>query len=98
MNLENNGRARVLCLHAAAKRLQIPERTLRYRASRGRIEGAFKQGKLWKFPLTALESGPGKRVLAIGLVVVSVWYLPHSQLVDAPCVAGGAPASAEIVR
>jgi hypothetical protein len=47
---------RVLCLHAAAKRLQIPERTLRYQASRGRIQGAFKQGKLWKFPVTALEA------------------------------------------
>jgi len=69
MKLENNGRARVLCLHAAAKRLQIPERTLRYRASRGRIEGAFKQGKLWKFPLTALENGPGKRMAAIGLML-----------------------------
>jgi len=51
---------RVLCLHAAAKRLQIPERTLRYRASRGRIEGAFKLGKLWKFPVTALEYAGGK--------------------------------------
>ncbi len=46
---------RVLCLHAAAKRLQVPERTLRYRASRGRVPGAFKQGKLWKFALAALE-------------------------------------------
>ena len=46
---------RVLCLHAAAKRLQVPERTLRYRASRGRVPGAFKQGKLWKFPAAALE-------------------------------------------
>jgi hypothetical protein len=46
---------RVLCLHAAAKRLRIPERTLRYRASRGWIQGAYKQGKLWKFPLVAIE-------------------------------------------
>ncbi len=45
---------RVLCLHAAAKRLRIPERTLRFRASRGRIPGAFKQGKLWKFALDAI--------------------------------------------
>ncbi len=45
---------RVLCLHAAAKRLKIPERTLRFRASRGRVPGAFKQGKLWKFALEAL--------------------------------------------
>lgn len=50
MNLQT-GYHRVLCLHAAAKRLQIPERTLRYQASRGRIQGAFKQGKLWKFLL-----------------------------------------------
>jgi len=52
MNLQT-GDNRVLCLHAAAKRLQIPERTLRYRASRGRVQGAFKQGKLWKFLLPA---------------------------------------------
>jgi hypothetical protein len=43
-----------MCLHAAAKRLQIPERTLRYRASRGRVPGAFKLGKLWKFSAAAL--------------------------------------------
>ena len=47
---------RVVCLHAAAKRLRVPERTLRYRASRGRVPGAFKQGKLWKFAVAALES------------------------------------------
>ena len=47
---------RTLCLHAAAKRLQIPERTLRYQAAKGRIRGAFKQGKLWKFPVAALET------------------------------------------
>ena len=46
-------RGRVLELHAAAKRLQVPERTLRYRASRGRVPGAFKQGKLWKFRMPA---------------------------------------------
>lgn len=56
MDLQIVSRGRILCLHAAAKRLQIPERTLRYRASRGRIQGAFKQGKLWKFPADALES------------------------------------------
>ncbi len=55
MQFQSDGRTRVLCLHAAAKRLQIPERTLRYRASRGRIQGAFKQGKLWKFPITSLQ-------------------------------------------
>lgn len=52
---------RVLCLHAAAKRLQIPERTLRYQASRGRVPGAFKQGKLWKFVLATLESSQSPR-------------------------------------
>jgi hypothetical protein len=46
---------RLLCLHAAAKRLNLPERTLRYQASRGRIPGAIKNGKLWKFSLAALE-------------------------------------------
>jgi hypothetical protein len=55
MNFESRDRGRVLCLHAAARRLRIPERTLRYRASRGRIPGAFKQGKLWKFSAAALE-------------------------------------------
>jgi hypothetical protein len=58
MNLQSRDRGRVLCLHAAARRLRIPERTLRYQASRGRIPGAFKQGKLWKFSVAALE---GKR-------------------------------------
>jgi len=52
MQIQKSGR--LLCLHAAAKRLQVPERTLRYRASRGRIPGAFKQGKLWKFSAEAL--------------------------------------------
>ena len=50
MNSERPVCGRVLDLHAAARRLRIPERTLRYRAGRGWIEGAFKQGKLWKFP------------------------------------------------
>jgi cytochrome c biogenesis protein CcmG/thiol:disulfide interchange protein DsbE len=54
MNLQMTDRDRTLCLHAAAKRLQMPERTLRYQASRGWIQGAFKQGKLWKFWLSAL--------------------------------------------
>lgn len=53
--MEIHIRGRVLCLHAAAKRLQVPERTLRYRASRGRIPGAFKSGKLWKFSADALD-------------------------------------------
>ncbi len=53
MQLQTTGR--VLCLHAAAKRLGVPERTLRYRASRGRVPGAFKQGKLWKFAAAALQ-------------------------------------------
>ena len=46
MTFENG---RVLCLRAAARRLGVPERTLRYQASHGRVPGAFKQGKLWKF-------------------------------------------------
>ena len=53
-------KGRVLCLHAAAKRLGIPERTLRYRASRGHVPGAFKQGKLWKFVADALPTAPGR--------------------------------------
>jgi len=61
MDLQNAGRVRVLCLHAAAKRLQVPERTLRYQASRGRIQGAFKQGKLWKFSLAAIEIAQRRR-------------------------------------
>jgi hypothetical protein len=62
MTFQTIGRGRVLCLHAAAKRLQIPERTLRYQASRGRIDGAFKLGKLWKFSLSAFESGKQRGV------------------------------------
>lgn len=61
MNLSGTPGIRVLCLRAAARRLRIPERTLRYRAARGRIEGAFKEGKLWKFPLRALEEGVSER-------------------------------------
>jgi hypothetical protein len=62
MTFQTTGGGRVLCLHAAAKRLRIPERTLRYQASRGRIRGAFKEGKLWKFPLSALESRKPREV------------------------------------
>jgi len=61
MNLQRMGCGRVLCLHAAAKRLQIPERTLRYQASHGRIQGAFKEGKLWKFSLAGLESADRRK-------------------------------------
>lgn len=57
------GNTRVLCLHAAAKRLQVPERTLRYRASRGRVPGAFKQGKLWKFVFASLETQQQRQIL-----------------------------------
>jgi hypothetical protein len=57
-----SGRDRVLDARAAARRLQIPERTLRYRAGRGRIPGAFKQGKLWKFSAIALEGVQKGRV------------------------------------
>ena len=56
MDLQKMARNRVLCLRAAARRLRIPERTLRYQAGRGRIPGAFKQGKWWKFPLAQLEN------------------------------------------
>jgi hypothetical protein len=56
MYCQRTDRGRVLCLRAAAKRLRIPERTLRYRAGRGKVEGAFKEGKLWKFSLVALEN------------------------------------------
>jgi hypothetical protein len=61
MKLQSIVCGRVLCLHAAAKRLQIPERTLRYQASRGRILGAFKQGKLWKFSLAAIEDAQRRK-------------------------------------
>ena len=56
--MQMNMSGRVLCLHAAARRLQVPERTLRYRASRGRVPGAFKQGKLWKFSAALIEPVP----------------------------------------
>jgi hypothetical protein len=64
MNLQSTDYGRLLCLHAAAKRLQMPERTLRYQASRGRIHGAFKQGKLWKFSLIAIEDAQRRRHVA----------------------------------
>lgn len=57
-----SGPDRVLDLRAAARRLQVPERTLRYRAGRGRIPGAFKQGKLWKFRAGALDRAPKGRI------------------------------------
>ena len=85
---------RVLCLHAAAKRLQIPERTLRYQASCGRIQGAFKQGKLWKFALSALEQMQRRvllivAVLAIAAVSRAQKAPPDFRLTDSR----GAPAS-----
>ena len=61
MGIERTIGTRNLCLRAAAKRLKIPERTLRYRAGRGQIHGAFKQGKLWKFPATALDEALSRR-------------------------------------
>lgn len=61
MNLDFSNYDRALSLHAAARRLQVPERTLRYRASRGLIPGAFKQGKLWKFRVSGLELAQPKR-------------------------------------
>ncbi len=75
MNLQTTY-SRVLCLHAAAKRLQIPERTLRYQASRGWIQGAFKQGKLWKFSLSAIEKAQPRRLTAIALIGLATVCLP----------------------
>jgi len=71
----NSQTGRALSLHAAAKRLQIPERTLRYRASRGSIPGAFKQGKLWKFPLVALMAA---RLASPGGVIAPEFSLTDS--------------------
>jgi hypothetical protein len=65
MNLQSAGCGRVLCVHAPANRLQIPERTLRYQASRGRIQGAFKEGKLWNFSLKAIEDAQKRRHYAV---------------------------------
>lgn len=63
MNLQIATGGRVLCLHSTARRLQIPERTLRYHASRGRVPGAFRQGKLWKwkFRLVKIEAEQNRR-------------------------------------
>ena len=47
---------RVLCLHAAARRLGVPERTLRYRASRGLLL------------LFLLSDGDELRLLGLSLV------------------------------
>jgi hypothetical protein len=74
MSLQVHNRGRVLSLHAAAKRLQIPERTLRYQARRGWVQGAFKQGKLWKFPLSALEIAGQKRERDV--TFSSLWQKP----------------------
>ena|SRR5579862_2691074 len=68
MNIETMSRGRVLGLHAAAKRLRIPERTLRYQAGRGKIPGAFKQGKLWKFAAPALAALPKRGAMAAALL------------------------------
>jgi hypothetical protein len=65
MNLQSAGCGRVLCVHAPAKRLQIPERPLRSQASRGRIQGAFKEGKLWNFSLKAIEDAQKRRHYAV---------------------------------
>jgi peroxiredoxin len=79
---------RVLCLHAAAKRLQMPERTLRYRASRGWVQGAFKQGKLWKFLLPAIENTqrtPRRTLAAVALIAVAaVCLTTPAAAADAP--------------
>ena len=82
MNLQTIGRDRILGLHTAAKRLHIPERTLRYRASRGRIPGALKQGKLWKFALSAL-AGAQRRSL-VAAILCLVWLTgSHAQVTGA---------------
>jgi thiol-disulfide isomerase/thioredoxin len=81
MNLQTTY-GRVLCLHAAAKRLRIPERTLRYQASRGWIQGAYKQGKLWKFPLPAIEKFQPRRMAAIALIAVAICLVSPMQAAD----------------
>jgi cytochrome c biogenesis protein CcmG/thiol:disulfide interchange protein DsbE len=78
MNFQILGRNRLLCLRAAAKRLQIPERTLRYQASRGLIQGAFKQGKLWKFSLSALERAQ-KTIIILSIVAALSYVISPAQ-------------------
>jgi excisionase family DNA binding protein len=56
---------RMVGTHVAAKKLRMPERTLRYHAARGTMP-AYRVGKLWKFSLSSLNAyaeptngGPG---------------------------------------
>src|SRR5260370_26969512 len=82
MNLQTIGRDGTVGLHTAAKRLHIPERTLRYRASRGRIPGALKQGKLWKFALSALADAQRRSLVAA--ILCLVWLTgSHAQVTGA---------------
>lgn len=45
---------RLVGTNIAAKKLGIPERTVRYRAARGSLP-AIRVGKLWKFPLDQIN-------------------------------------------
>src|SRR5437016_2250724 len=82
-------RCRVLCLHAAAKRLGIPERTLRYQAGRGRIAGAFKEGKLWKFRFPEPAEEAVKRVESRSAGKGRPGGLPHCLTGESEAEAGG---------
>src|SRR5260370_18126716 len=91
MNLRTSY-TRVLCLNAAAKRLQIPERTLRYQARRGRIQGALKQGKLWKFLLPAVETVqrlPPHTLTTIALIAAAACLILPATAADLPKAAPG---------
>jgi excisionase family DNA binding protein len=47
-------RTRLVGTNIAAKKLGIPERTVRYRAATGSLR-AIRVGKLWKFPLDQIS-------------------------------------------
>lgn len=46
---------RLVGTNIAAKRLGIPERTVRYQAARGMLP-AVRVGKLWRFPLRQIAA------------------------------------------
>jgi len=74
--LQSADYGRVLCLHAAAKRLQMPERTLRYQASRGRFKAHLKKASCGSFHLQPLRTHKGgdimrKTGIALGILLAA---------------------------
>lgn len=53
----------LLTTDEAARFLRVSTKTLREMAQKGKIPGAFRIGRRWRFPLQSLESmqGEGKK-------------------------------------